>query len=69
MLIIHEKLFSRPGLEAVDGHLIIWSAQDKNVTIKTRGKGFLTVNDINLVESAHAVITLLIETIKSIYHE
>ncbi|XP_011302978.1 cubilin [Fopius arisanus] len=44
----------RPVLESVDGHLIIWSAQDKNVTIKTRGKGFLTINDLNLVESAHA---------------
>ncbi|XP_063985313.1 cubilin homolog [Diachasmimorpha longicaudata] len=44
----------RPVLESVDGHLVIWSAQDKNVTIKTRGKGYLTVNDVNLVDSAHA---------------
>ncbi|XP_046746481.1 cubilin-like [Diprion similis] len=42
----------RPLLEVRDGNLFITSAQDKNITLQTRGASYVTVNGLNLVQVA-----------------
>ncbi|XP_015512725.2 cubilin [Neodiprion lecontei] len=42
----------RPVLEVRDGNLFITSAQDKNITLQTRGTSYVTVNGLNLVQVA-----------------
>ncbi|XP_071569184.1 cubilin isoform X2 [Temnothorax nylanderi] len=44
----------RPVLESRDGHLIISSAKDRNITLKLMGGGYINVNDINLLHVASA---------------
>ncbi|XP_011637168.1 cubilin-like [Pogonomyrmex barbatus] len=44
----------RPVLEAQDGHLIISSAKDRNITLKIMGDGYVNVNEINLLHVASA---------------
>ncbi|EZA59389.1 Cubilin [Ooceraea biroi] len=44
----------RPVLEARDGHLIISSARDRNITLKIMGGGYVNVNEINLLHVASA---------------
>ncbi|XP_050461753.1 cubilin-like [Cataglyphis hispanica] len=44
----------RPVLEAQDGHLVISSAKDRNITLKIIGGGYVNVNEINLLHVASA---------------
>ncbi|EFN66210.1 Cubilin [Camponotus floridanus] len=44
----------RPVLESRDGHLIISSAKDRNITLKITGGGYMNVNEINLLHVASA---------------
>ncbi|XP_012062648.1 PREDICTED: cubilin [Atta cephalotes] len=44
----------RPVLESRDGHLIISSAKDRNITLKMIGDGYMNVNEINLLHVASA---------------
>ncbi|XP_014475365.1 PREDICTED: cubilin [Dinoponera quadriceps] len=44
----------RPVLESRDGHLIISSAKDRNITLKIMGGGYVNVNEINLLHVASA---------------
>ncbi|KAH0948163.1 hypothetical protein HN011_006977 [Eciton burchellii] len=44
----------RPVLEARDGHLVISSARDRNITLKIMGGGYINVNEINLLHVASA---------------
>jgi cubilin len=46
----------RPVLEARDGHLVISSARDRNITLKIMGGGYINVNEINLLHVASAVM-------------
>ncbi|EFN89302.1 Cubilin, partial [Harpegnathos saltator] len=44
----------RPVLESRDGHLIISSSKDRNITLKIIGSGYVNVNEINLLHVASA---------------
>ncbi|XP_029168402.1 cubilin-like [Nylanderia fulva] len=44
----------RPVLESQDGHLVISSAKDRNITLKIIGGGHVNVNEINLLHVASA---------------
>ncbi|XP_039305004.1 cubilin isoform X2 [Solenopsis invicta] len=44
----------RPVLESRDGHLLISSAKDRNITLKIIGSGYINVNEINLLHVASA---------------
>ncbi|KAL0113327.1 hypothetical protein PUN28_012468 [Cardiocondyla obscurior] len=44
----------RPVLESRDGHLIISSAENRNITLKITGGGYINVNEINLLHIASA---------------
>ncbi|XP_046746260.1 cubilin-like [Diprion similis] len=56
----------RPVLEVRDGNLFITSAQDKNITLQTRGASYVTVNGLNLVQVASSAYNAskLVETWK-----
>ncbi|KAL1384012.1 hypothetical protein pipiens_013064 [Culex pipiens pipiens] len=41
---------NQPKLISSDGHLIIESAVDRNITISMKGNGFLNVGDLNLLK-------------------
>lgn len=48
----------RPVLESQDGHLVISSAKDRNITLKIIGGGYVNVNEINLLHVASAVMNI-----------
>ncbi|CAD1477837.1 unnamed protein product, partial [Heterotrigona itama] len=58
-----------PVLESRDGNLFISAAKDKNITLKILGKGYLNVNEINLLHVANSAesATRLIERWKTGY--
>ena len=47
------SICSRPRLQTVDGHLFIFGAKDKNLTLLTSNKGYLNVNGINMVKAVN----------------
>jgi len=63
IIIILKQYKFRPRFRSDNGHLYIESATDHNISLNTKGQGYINVNNENLLQ----VIGMVLKFISNIY--